>query len=39
MIALLEIARICKALRLFADVQGPILYKGPQNKGVDLIVY
>ena len=39
MFALLEIARIYKALKLFADLQGPICYKDPQNKGIDLIVY
>ena len=37
MFALLEIARIYKALKLFADLQGPICYKGPQNKGINLI--
>ena len=35
---LLEIARIYKALKLFADLQGPICYKNPQNKGINLIV-
>ena len=40
MFALLEIARIYKALfKLFADLQGPICYKDPQNKGINLIVY
>ena len=39
MFALLEIARIYKALRIFADLQGPICYKDPQNKGINLIVY
>ena len=39
MFALLEIARIYKALKLFADLQGPICYNDPQNKGVSLIVY
>ena len=38
-IILLEIARIYKALKLFADLQGPICYKDPQNKGINLIVY
>ena len=38
MFALLEIARIYKAL-IFADLQGPICYKDPQNKGINLIVY
>ena len=37
MFALLEIARIHKAL--FADLQGPICYKDPQNKVINLIVY
>ena len=31
MLAFLEIARICKALKLFADLEGPICYKDPQN--------
>ena len=39
MFALLEIARIYKALKIFADLQGPICYKDPQNKGINLIVY
>ena len=39
MIALLVIARIYKALKLFADLQGPICYNDPQNKVIDLIVY
>ena len=39
MIVLLEIARIYKALKFFADLQGPICYKDPQNKGINLIVY
>ena len=39
MFALLEIARIYKALKLFADLQGPICYNDAQNKGVSLIVY
>ena len=39
MFALLEIARDGKALRLFTDLQGPICYKGLQNKRIDLIVY
>ena len=39
MFALLEIARIYKALKLFADLQGPIYSKDPQNKGINLIVY
>ena len=39
MFALLEIARIYKPLNLFADLQGPICYNDPQNKGLSLIVY
>ena len=39
MFSLLEIARIYKALKLFADLQGPICYNNPQNKGISLIVY
>ena len=39
MFALLEIARIYQALKLFADLQGPICFKDPQNKGINLIVY
>ena len=39
MFALLEIARIYKALNLFADLQGPICYKDPQNKWINLVVY
>ena len=39
MFVLLEIARIHKALKLFADLQGPICYKDPQNKGINLIAY
>ena len=39
MFALLEIERIYKALKLFADLQRPICYKDPQNKGINLIVY
>ena len=35
MIALLEIARIYKALKLFADLQGPICYNLiPKIKGL-----
>ena len=39
-IALLEIARIYKALKLFADLQGPIcyMYKDPWNSLLDIIV-
>ena len=39
MFALLEIALVYKALKFFADLQGPICYKDPQNKGVNLTVY
>ena len=39
MFALLEIVRIYKALKLFADLQGPICYNVPQNKRISLIVY
>ena len=38
-VALLEIARIYKALKCFADLQGPICYNDAQNKGMNLIVY
>ena len=38
MFALLEIGRVCKALKLFVDLQGPICYKDPKNKGMNLIV-
>ena len=39
MFALLEIARIYKALNCFADLQGPICYNYAQNKEMNLIVY
>ena len=39
MFALLEIARIYKALKLFADLQGSICYNDAQNKGMNLLVY
>ena len=39
MFALLQMARIYKALKLLADLQGPICYEDPQNKGINLIVY
>ena len=39
MFALLEITRIYKALKRFADLQGPICYKGAQNTEMNLIVY
>ena len=38
MFALLEIERIYKALKRFADLQGPICYNDAQNKGMNLIV-
>ena len=38
MFALLEIGRVYKALKLFVDLQGPICYKDPKNKGTNLIV-
>ena len=28
-----------KALKLFADLQEPICYNDPQNKGINIIVY
>ena len=39
MFALLEIVRIYKAVKRFADLQGPICYKDAQNKEMNLIVY
>ena len=39
MFALLEIARIYKALNCFADLQGPICYKDAQNTEMNLMVY
>ena len=39
MFALLEMTCIYKALKLFTDLQGPICYKYPQNKEINLIVY
>ena len=39
MFALLEIARIYKALKRFADLQGPICYEDAQTKEMSLIVY
>ena len=39
MFALLEIARIYKALKRFGDLQGPICYNDAQNKEMNLIVY
>ena len=38
MSALLEIARIYTALKLFTDLQGPICYNDAQNKEINLIV-
>ena len=39
MFALLESARIYKALTRFADLQGSICYNDAQNKGMNLLVY
>ena len=39
MFALLEIAHIYKALKFFADLQGPICYNDPPKKGISVIVY
>ena len=39
MFALLEIARIYKALKLFADLQGPICHNDPQIKEINFILY
>ena len=39
MFAWLEIARIYKALKRFADLQGPICYNDAQNTEMNLIVY
>ena len=39
MFALLEVVRVYKALKLFADFQGPICYNDVQNKGMNLLVY
>ena len=38
MFALLKIARIYKAQKRFAGVQGPICYNDAQNKGMNLVV-
>ena len=38
MFALLEIARIYKALKRFADLQGPICYNDAQNKEMNLLL-
>ena len=39
MFALLEIARIYKAVKFFADLQGPFCYNDAQNREMNLIVY
>ena len=39
MFALFEIGHIYKALKRFADMQGPIYHNDAQNKGINLIVY
>ena len=39
MFALPKIALIYKALKRFADLQGPLCYNHAQNKGINLIVY
>ena len=39
MFALLEIPHIYKALKFFADLQGPICYNDHQNIVISLIVY
>ena len=39
MFAWLEIARIYTALKLLADLQGPISYEDLQKKGINLILY
>ena len=39
MFALLEIAGIYKALKCFADLQGPICYNDAENKEMNLLVY
>ena len=39
MFAFLEIERIYKTLKHFADLQEPICYNDLQNKGINLIVY
>ena len=39
MFALLQIARIYKALKLFAGLQGPVCYNDAKNKGMNNIVY
>ena len=39
MFALIEIARIYKALKRFADLQEPICHKDAQNTEMNFIVY
>ena len=39
MFASIKITRIYKALKHFADLQGPICYNDAQNKAMSLIVY
>ena len=39
MFPLLEISLIYKALKRFADLQGPICYNDAQNNEMNLIVY
>ena len=39
MFTFLEIARIYKALKRFADLRGHICYNDAQNKEMSLIVY
>ena len=39
MFTLLEITRIYKALKCFADLQGPICHNDAKNKEMNLIVY
>ena len=39
MFALLEIVGIYKALKRFADLQGPICHNDAQNERMNLIVY
>ena len=37
--SVVQIARIYKALKHFADLQGPICNKDSENKGINLIVH
>ena len=39
MFVLFDIARIYRALKLFADLQGSICYKNPPNKGINLLSF